>query len=425
MRTTVNAGDDEHAAGPRYLLAAAQGRLRVFALPEEGEVVIGRAEGCGVVLEHDKVSRQHARIRLGARITVADLGSRNGTIYRGHRLAVDEEREVAPGESFVVGPFSCLFLPAGAAAPIAGGGGSSLRVDDPTAATSSALLTAVARAPFSVLIRGETGVGKEVLAHTLHRLSGRKGPFVAVNCAAIAENLLESELFGHEKGAFTGAVGKAGLLESAAGGTVLLDEVGEMSASLQAKLLRAIEEREVLRVGAVRPVAIDVRFLAATHRDLLAGARFRQDLYYRLAAVTLEIPPLRERRTVIGALAVELLGVAAARQGLPPPPLSAAAAAKLTGHAWAGNVRELRNVMDRALLLAAGGEIAPEHVTFDAAAAPPPEDAELEGGDERARILAALESCAGNQTRAAKLLGISRATLVTKLSIHRIPRPRK
>src|SRR5688572_1742942 len=237
MKTTVNSGrPDEEGSGPRYLLAAAQGRLRVFALPEEGEIVVGRAAECDVVLDHDKVSRQHARLKVGARIAVVDLGSRNGTLFRGARLPAHEEREVAPGESFVIGPFSCLFLPPGAAAPASTAAGrSSLRVEDPTASKSSALLTAVARSALSVVIHGETGAGKEVLAQTLHRLSGRKGPFVAVNCAALAENLLESELFGHEKGAFTGALGKAGLLESAAGGTVLLDEIGEMSASLQAK----------------------------------------------------------------------------------------------------------------------------------------------------------------------------------------------
>jgi two-component system, NtrC family, response regulator AtoC len=438
-KTTVDASVTFSGASdaPRFLLVTAQGGLRVFPLPEGGEVLVGRGSDCQISLDHPKVSRHHVRLRLGAACTICDLGSRNGTQYRGQRLGENEVREVGIGESFGVGPFSLVLMPPGAAPLGAAAGGSSLRVDDPAASASSALLTAVARAPVSVVIGGETGVGKEVLAATLHRLSGRKGPFLAVNCAALNDSLLESELFGHERGAFTGAVqAKPGLLEAAGGGTLFLDEVGEMAPALQAKLLRAIEAREVLRVGATKPVAIDVRFLAATHRDLLATEGLRRDLYYRLAGITLSIPPLRERRERVGALAVELLGHAAARGGVPAPTIAADATAKLMAHDWPGNVRELRNVIDRALLLAAGGPIRPEHLMFDAAPPPAPAAAPAprpvapppaaEAGDpERDRILAALDACAGNQTRAARELGMSRATLVNKLAIHRIPRPRK
>jgi len=180
--------------------------------------------------------------------------------------------------------------------------------------------------------------------------------FVAINCAALTESLLETELFGHERGAFTGAIqAKVGLLQAASGGTLLLDEVGEMAPALQAKLLRAIETQTVMPVGGVRPVAIDVRFLAATHRNLLAQVEsrdFRRDLYYRLAGFALEIPPLRERKHQIAKLASHLLGAASKT----PPPLTAAATAKLLAHDWPGNVRELRNVLERALVIGRGKE---------------------------------------------------------------------
>jgi DNA-binding NtrC family response regulator len=424
VKTTVEATGTTTASAPRHLLVTAHGALRVHPLPEAGEIVIGRGRDCDVVLDHPKVSRQHLRLGLGPRCAIVDLGSRNGTLVHGQRLAAGAERQVDAGESFAVGPFTLLLLAGGTAAPPTPVGGASLRVDDPAASAASPLLTAVARAPVSVIIHGETGTGKEVLAATLHRLSGRKGPFLGVNCAALSETLLESELFGHERGAFTGAEKvKPGLLEAAAGGTVLLDEIGEMAPGPQAKLLRAIEAREVLRVGAVKPVALDVRFLAATHRELLSSGQLRRDLYYRLAGITLEIPPLRQRRDRIGGLAAELLAHGAAQTRVAPPALSAAATAKLMGHDWPGNVRELRNVIDRALLLSGGAEIRPEHILFDAH--PDPRATTSDDNDERARIIAALDACAGNQTRAARALGISRATLVTKLAILRIPRPRK
>jgi DNA-binding NtrC family response regulator len=205
-----------------------------------------------------------------------------------------------------------------------------------------------------------------------------------------------------------------------------------MPAALQAKLLRAVEGREVLRVGGTRPIAIAARFLSATHRDLLAeveAGAFRLDLYYRLAGVTLAIPPLRERRERLAAMARELVAAAAARDGRPAPALSPAAIARLAAHDWPGNVRELRNVIDRALILA-GEVIEAAHVVLDARPAGPAGAAAGGALDpreaaERARILDALDRCGGNQTRAAKLLGISRSTLATKLSIYRLPRPRK
>jgi transcriptional regulator with AAA-type ATPase domain len=417
-QTTVEPGAPAGSPPPRFLLATALGGVHLHALPLQGEAVLGRGRECQVVLDYASISRQHARLRIGATCTLSDLGSRNGTLFRGERLGPGDEREIGYGDSFSIGPVSLLLVPPAAEMSPSSLAGSRLRIDDPAA--NDPVLTAIAQARLAVIIHGETGVGKEVLAQTLHRLSGRKGPLLAVNCASLSETLLESELFGHEKGAFTGAVqAKPGLLQAAAGGTLLLDEIGEMALSLQAKLLRAIETQSVLPVGGVRPVAIDVRFLAATHRNLLVqidAGEFRRDLYYRLAGFSLEIPPLREREKQIPKLALEIL---AGRARLTP-----AATEKLQAHDWPGNVRELRNVLERTLVLARGGEIDAIQLMFDDL----PEDTTLpptKGDDERARILAALDACAGNQTRAARKLGMSRTTFVQKLIEHRIPRPRK
>ena len=418
--------------GAWTLVVVGPGLMRTHVFAEDAEVLIGRDEDCAVRLEHARISRHHARLQLGKRPVIEDLGSRNGTKVNGETIAQGRTVELARGESFGAGPFTFVLI-ADASAPTAGP--SALVVDDPSPATPPALLFTVATSPLTILIRGETGVGKELLAETLHRLSGRRGRLVRLNCAAFPAELLESELFGHERGAFTGAVAvKKGLLETAAGGTVFLDEVGELPLPLQAKLLRAIEAREVLRVGGTDPVHVDVRFVAATHRDLpaeVARGAFRLDLYYRLAVLTLTIPPLRDRLERLPVLATDLANGIAARSGGTPRGIGPAAIARLQQHDWPGNVRELRNVLERAVLLAGGGEVTPAHIVLDppvltgsTPAAPPPASRGDDDG-ERQRIIDALQKCAGNQTRAAKLLGISRATLATKLSIHRIPRPLK
>jgi len=296
-------------------------------------------------------------------------------------------------------------------------------VTDPTLARDTPVLLRIAESAVNVLILGETGAGKEVLAQTLHRLSKRRGPFVGVNCAAFCESLLDSELFGHQKGAFTGASQtRRGVFEAADRGTLFLDEVGELSPPVQARLLRALETRQIVRVGSTRPVEVDVRVLAATNRDVrdqIARGALRLDLYFRLNGITLRVPPLRDRPGSIAALVGEILGKAGR-----PASLSPQALAVLGGHAWPGNVRELRNVIERAALLTEDGEIRPEHILLDpvesAATAPAaPHD------DERARIVAALEACAGNQTRAARLLGVSRATFVNRLTLYGMARPRR
>jgi transcriptional regulator with GAF, ATPase, and Fis domain len=309
------------------------------------------------------------------------------------------------------------------------------------------LVERIAKSSIGVLIQGETGAGKEVIAGHLHRRSARAAkPFVALNCASLPANLLESELFGHEKGAFTGAVqAKPGLLETANGGTVLLDEIGETPLELQGKLLRALEQREVLRVGAVKARPIDVRFLAATNRDLedeIVKKAFRQDLYFRINGVLIEVPPLRDRPGDIEALAEDFTEQACAREERTRLALAPETVARLKSYYWPGNVRELRNVIDRAVLLCTGTTITPEHLPLDkmastrlvpgrsspaAAPAPPAAGATPLSGpraEEKQRIVDALATCAGNQTRAAELLGISRRTLVNKLLEFGINRPR-
>lgn len=374
------------------------------------------------------------------------------------------------------------------------------------------LVERVADSDISIVIHGETGVGKEVMAKEIHRLSPRHDkPFVGLNCAALTETLLESELFGHERGAFSGAVAtKPGLFEVADKGTVFLDEIGEMSPAIQAKLLRVLEERTVLRVGGLHPRTIDVRFLAASHRDLeeeVTEGRLRQDLYFRLNGITVEIPPLRERTSEIATLANAFIKEACRRNKRDVvPTLGRDALMLFERYAWPGNIRELRNIVERAVLLSTDGKITAEHLPADRlqrhrahqplprtpspaqlsspavarsdgshrprglsrpiddgryqsfdedsdvrtrpsmrrasrpntgfdedtqgtepiTSRPPSENLKDAVSDlERQRIMDALRSCGGNQTKAAEMLGISRRTLVNRLDQYNLPRPRK
>ena len=298
-----------------------------------------------------------------------------------------------------------------------------------------------AKGTINILILGETGVGKEVMAQAIHRQSPRaNGRLLPLNCAGLSEGLLESELFGYEKGAFTGAVqAKIGLLEAASGGSIFLDEVGEMTLPVQARVLRAIANREILPLGALKPRPIDVRLIAATNRDLVAEVakgRFRRDLYYRLNGISLKIPPLRERRTEIPALAATFLVEHASDLGRAAPTLSPASRDLIERHEWRGNIRELKNVIERALLLCEGDVIHPEHLSLESDGATAFAEVEAteptrvrdltyEQEDERRVILEVLKANVWNQSRAARALGMPRRTLIAKLDRYRIPRPQK
>jgi DNA-binding NtrC family response regulator len=304
----------------------------------------------------------------------------------------------------------------------------------------------VADSTATVLVLGESGTGKELLARFIHdRSSRRAGPFVAVNCAAIPEHLLESDLFGHEKGSFTGATARRiGRFERAAGGTLFLDEIGDMSAPLQSKILRALQEREVERVGGDRPIPIDVRLVAATNRDLekeVAEGNFREDLYYRLAVVVLTLPPLRTRGDDIRLLAEHFVATAAREHGRPVHAIAPEALALLRVHPWPGNVRQLKNALERAVLLADGPVLLPAHLPPDVQNHPSAAflrglerrvmherrgQPDRRGGTrgetlpplqelERDHIKRALHLTAGHLGRAAKLLGIHRNTLRRKI----------
>jgi two-component system response regulator AtoC len=429
---------------PSVLLVAGEGRLSTHPIAG-ARLVIGRSPECDVTIQHAALSRRHAVVQIGPPLTVQDLGSMNGTRVARELLQAGAPIALALGESFHIGPFSFVVLDERRAAESAGTSVREvLRVEDPTVNGVPAVVRDIAASEASVLVLGETGVGKELLAQTIHNLSGRRGPLQQINCAALAESLVEGELFGHEKGAFTGATqAKEGLLEAAQGGTVFLDEVGELPARLQAKLLRAVEAREVIRIGGARPITIDVRFVAATNRDLgaeVAAGTFRRDLYYRLDGVSLYIPPLRERRGMLVPLALQFIEAGRARKGATNVAVSHQVLARLVAHDWPGNVRELKATIERALLLAGNNELRPSHIvlskTARAVSSPPVIPSEAVGvadplhalstgeNDERAAIIAALDACAGNQTRAAQQLGIARSTLTTKLALYRIPRPR-
>jgi DNA-binding NtrC family response regulator len=279
----------------------------------------------------------------------------------------------------------------------------------------------VARQPTTVLLTGESGTGKEVVARFIHRRSARsEAPFVAVNCAALTETLLESELFGHEKGAFTGALqARRGRFELAHGGTLFLDEVAEISVGVQAKLLRALQEQQFERIGGTRTIVVDVRVIAATNKDLnqaLSDRTFREDLYYRLNVFPIHIPPLRERREDIIPLAEFFARGISARMGRPVSVMSPESQQILLSHRWQGNVRELRNAVERALIVSSGDAIRPEDVAFTQGINTVPPFQSLTLADlERSAILASLSRNGGDRRRTAEQLGISLRTLQYRL----------
>jgi two-component system, NtrC family, response regulator AtoC len=429
-------------------------------LPEHGTVTIGRSAPAEVAIDDKSVSRVHAAIEIEheadriSRFWIRDLGSSNGTIVHGEKIERDLRRPLEPGDLVEIGR-ATLVIQQGvdhgvgwtkAVRDIETESGRTFPriVADEEMRRLYALVERVAISDISVLILGETGVGKELMAREVHDRSARAdGPFLALNCAAISETLLESELFGYEKGAFTGATKtKPGLLEMAQGGTIFLDEIGEIPMPTQVRFLRVLEERRVWRVGGVESHPIDVRFVSATHRDLkarVAEGVFRRDLFYRLNGIALAIPPLRKRVPEIALLARGFVEGACHKMGRLPPPIAPPALSALEAHDWPGNIRELKNVIERAVVLAGSDPIDAEDLGLDAkvGGSKPAIELRLASGEpsallpdeleqlERQRIIEALDRCGGNQTRAAEMLGITRKVLLTRLDAYRIPRPRK
>jgi len=465
MPEVVDADEETRSAlapDPRFLtherlVAIWQGGSASAALPQLGSLVVGRGTSAGLRVATAAVSREHAVIHSGTPCLIEDLGSSNGTRVDGKKLAPRERAPLLSGSLVELGDALLIVQPPPhptAPGPVA---------SEDAMERLERLIARVADADLPVILHGETGVGKEVTAARIHEQSRRRGmPYLKINCAAFAESMVESELFGHERGAFTGAhQSKVGLLEAARGGTVLLDEVTELTLPIQAKLLRALGNAEILRLGATKPTPIDLRFIAATNQDfgaLIASGKFRADLYFRLNGITLDIPPLRARTAEIVPLALQFLEALARRSGEPPIRLSSAASAWLVRYPFPGNVRELKNLVERAAVLAAPQPIGVEHLVPDAAfeeriargpvtamqpsspasasspfaAEPPSQPGEAPGelkqqlkGLERDRIIEAIGKTGGNQTLAAKLLGISRRALLHRLDEYGLPRPRK
>ncbi|MFO0675224.1 MAG: sigma 54-interacting transcriptional regulator [Polyangiaceae bacterium] len=489
--TLRRGGDGNSDAETVLLVTTPSGFVKAFRLDDAEVTVAGRDPRVPISIPDESVSRKHVEFRARP-FAVRDLGSTNGTRVQGMRIAANVWVPISVGMVVEVGD-AVVFVRAANTHPEEVGiphkradrkkevpSDGNIVVDEAMVRLYS-LVDLVGPSRMSVLILGETGVGKEVIANAVHRASDRRNErFLSLNCAAIAPSLLEAELFGFERGAFTGAnSAKAGLFESANGGTVFLDEVGEMPLETQAALLRVLESGEVLRVGALKPTTVDVRFVAATHRDLTALAeegRFRLDLLFRISGVTLAVPPLRERKADIVPLATFFLKRA---RDVGAVGFTGAAIDALVSHVWPGNVRELKNTIERAELLSRGDIVDVGHLSFGVgvaltddvrrtgptamppraresvpaflprdplmgtvprvpARAPVPSNLEYDGPTpfvgafrnevaelERQRILEALEACGGNQSRAAKMLGISRATLIRRLEAYGVVRPRK
>jgi two-component system, NtrC family, response regulator AtoC len=427
------------AARCLLMLVSADGTPRTIEVGAHGDVTFGRDVGATVRVDEPGVSRLHARVfRRDGAVVLEDLDSRNGTFVNDAKLR-NARQELTGGNRVRIGSAEVLVAIVRALPALSGPpshpsvAGTSVVVADPEMQRVMSVVRRLATMPTTCLILGETGVGKDVVARAIHAESPRASkPFVRLNCAATPEGLLESELFGHERGAFTGADRrKTGYVEAAAGGTLFLDEVGELPVALQAKLLQFLERRTISRVGSTEEIQVDVRVVAATHRrldDEAARGTFREDLYYRLATFTLSIPPLRERKSEVLPLASRFAEELAARLGRTPPVIADETARMLTAYEWPGNVRELRNAIEHAFVLVddTDGVLQPEHLPRPVRAARPgPQGPTGELADrlssvERSNIVAALAAEEGNRTRAAKRLGISRRALLYKLQKHGI-----
>ncbi len=431
--------------GDRVLLVIDGANLQALPLPSSGTLTIGRASKCDVVIDSGSVSRHHANLALGTDVEIEDVGSSNGTFVDGARLANHAKVRLAIGVPFLIGAVTVMVQTRTG----------SRRDSSPKSSTLAALEASASRIAIgrlNLIITGEHGVGKGRFGERIHEMSPRRtAPFARVNCAAISETLLEAELFG------TDMPNRPGVLENTDGGTLFLNDVDQLPDALQQKLLRVFEDSSVRRVNSSRARPVEVRFIASSSRDLqgeVDAGRLRRDLYFRLAGATFAIPPLRDRKDEVLPLAEQFIAFAAGPLGRSFV-LSEEARTWLTTHDWPGNIRELRNACERAVLLATGAMIERHHLTTfedpskrppgqrfrSSATIPPPLGmpmamppsatdmpaqvratvAEL----EKQRILEALDKCAGNQTRAAELLGISRRTLINRLDEYGIARPRK
>ena len=439
--TVARAGDgtERERVAPQLFLAIECSRPGAmsarYSLEGIDTVVIGRgsARGAERTMEGGRcvltlrvpdpsMSQTHARLERGlGQWTAEDAGSKNGTLLNGEPL---QRGRLDDGDLLTLGYTIFLFraalpllgeelaLDAASLTPVAPG----MMTLVPDLERDLARLAQVAASGVTVMIRGETGTGKEVLARAVHTLSRRTGDFVAINCGALTDTLVESELFGHKKGAFSGAVEDyVGLVRSAHGGTLLLDEIGDLPPASQAAFLRVLQEREVMPVGATRAVPVDLRIISATHRDLedlVAQGKFRADLLARVSGFRLDLPPLRERREDIGILIAQLVRrLAGAAAG--DVVFTEAAARALLRYDWPHNVRELEKVLGAALVLAAGRPIDLSHLGDTLRALPPTGDGAEDGEELRARLLALLTEHGGNISAVARAMGKAR------MQIHR------
>jgi DNA-binding NtrC family response regulator len=413
-----------------FLVVRHRTAVKLFNLPSQGEFLFGRSEEVDVVIDDARASFRHARLSITpGELHVEDLGSRNGTYLNG-QLLPDGPAQIRIGDTLEIGGAQIILaIRAAQQASSAELGLSDAKTDvalaDPEMLRVYGSARKIAPMTTTVLILGETGTGKDVLARYIHAWSPRADkPFMCVNCAGIPDSLIESELFGYDKGAFTGADRRrAGYFEAAHGGTIFLDEIGDLSPSAQVKLLHALENRTVTRLGGTESVPIDVRIVSATHRDLpaaVAAGGFRSDLYYRISPFVIRIPPLRDRRIEIPLLANIFIRQFADTMRVAPPAIAPDAFDLLVKRAWPGNVRELKNAVERAFAMAEGGTLTKENFIEER-----PTSSQSEALDRRrarvdwASIEEALRAEDGNQTRAAARLGIARRTLVYRLAQYR------
>lgn len=420
--TTLAANHTPAGNGPRAMIAVVAGDEPSVRVLEPGSALtLGRGSSCDWSFSDTQASRVQAIVNFDTEgaLHIEDPGSRNGTFLDDERVST--KHAWLPGQVVRFGAVRLVATITGGrtgdAAPAAEAPG--VVVSSPLMVETFALADRAARSDATVLVLGETGSGKEVVAQRIHQKSQRRqGAFVTLNCGSMVETLAESTLFGHERGAFTGAAQRhAGVFEQANGGTLFLDEVGELSASLQTRLLRVLEDGRVTRVGGTQDITVNVRVVAATHRDLPAmvqSGAFREDLLYRLDVVRIRVPPLRERPDDVEPLALHFLTQFA---GGRPLRLSAGARRALVAHPFPGNVRELRNSMERAVALAS--DVVIHEADLRLSARPSAERGGLlraqVGDEERRAVEEALDACDGNQTRAAQRLGIARRTLINKM----------